>query len=100
MASRWRVFNFRFQDFGFEMGFCPISQFPSFRIPLLLSLSTFYFLGAAYGPTSGLSCVSFRFPSSAATPRAIAAVSLPAWKQVKWGRSSEATGPHYGFLSV
>ena len=31
----------------------------------------------AYGPTSGLPCVSFRVPSSVATPLSIAAVSLP-----------------------
>ena len=33
-------------------------------------------------------------PSSALTPRAMAAVSLPAWKQVKSGRSRQANGPH------
>src|SRR5262245_20363527 len=46
------------------------------------------------GPTSGLACVFASGPSSAATPRAMAAVSLPAWKQVKSGRSRHASGPH------
>ena len=42
-----------------------------------------YFIGAAYGPTSTLPCVSLSFPSSAVTPFAMAAVSLAFWKQVK-----------------
>jgi hypothetical protein len=37
-----------------------------------------YCFFGAQGPTSGLTCVSFKGPSSRATPRAIAAVSLPA----------------------
>src|SRR5207245_1664991 len=49
---------------------------------------------AANGPTSGLACVFANGPSSAATPRAIAAVSLAFWKQVKSGRSRHANGPH------
>ena len=48
----------------------------------------------ANGPTSGFPCVFASVPSSAATPRAMAAVSLPAWKQVKSGRSRHANGPH------
>ena len=48
----------------------------------------------AKGPTSGLPCVLASVPSSAATPRAIAAVSLPPWKHVKSGRSLQANGPH------
>src|SRR5215468_10316513 len=47
----------------------------------------------ANGPTSGFACVFARGPNSAVTPRAIAAVSLPAWKQVKSGRSRQARGP-------
>src|SRR5215475_1100356 len=61
--------------------------------PNLDALRACYFF-EPYGPTSGLPWVSFRFPSSAATPRAIAAVSLPAWKQVKSGRSRHESGPH------
>src|SRR4051794_24397103 len=49
---------------------------------------------AAYGPTSGLAWVSARLPNSALAPRAIAAISLPAWKQVKSGLSFHASGPH------
>ena len=52
------------------------------------------FAGVANGPTSGLAWVFASGPSSAAAPRAIAAVSLPAWKQVKSGRSRHASGPH------
>ena len=54
-----------------------------------------YFAGAgANGPTSGLDWVFTRLPSSAATPRRIAATSVPAWKHVKSGRSRHASGPH------
>ena len=49
---------------------------------------------SAKGPTSGLACVLASGPSSAATPREMAAVSLPAWKHVKSGRSRHAIGPH------
>src|SRR5580700_1920968 len=49
---------------------------------------------AAYGPISGLAWVSANAPSSTFTPRAMAAISLPAWKQVKSGRSFHANGPH------
>src|SRR5262249_1058372 len=35
MASRRRVCNFGFQDFGFEMSYCPISQFPLPDSPIL-----------------------------------------------------------------
>src|SRR5262245_48349600 len=48
----------------------------------------------ANGPTAGFGCVLASAPSSSFTPRAIAAVSLPAWKQVKSGRSRHANGPH------
>src|SRR6185437_4992366 len=48
----------------------------------------------AQGPTSGWPCVLASLPSSAATPLAMAPVSLPAWKQVKSGRSTQANGPH------
>jgi hypothetical protein len=50
--------------------------------------------GAANGPTSGLPCVLASGPSSAAAPREISEVSLPAWKHVKSGRSRHANGPH------
>ena len=43
---------------------------------------------------SGLPCVLASAPSSAAAPRAMSAVSLPFWKQVKSGRSRHANGPH------
>src|SRR5205814_1817936 len=67
--------SFIFRDFGFEISVRSISKFP------------IYCGLGAYGPTSGLACVFANDPSSAATPRATAAVSLPAWKQVKSGRS-------------
>src|SRR5581483_5779561 len=56
--------------------------------------------GSASGPTSTLACVFASGPSSAATPLAIAAVSLPAWKQVKSGRSRQANGPHRRTLAL
>jgi len=37
------------------------------------------------GPTSAFPCVSFNVTNSCATPRPIAASSLPPWKQVKSG---------------
>src|SRR5437867_11536190 len=47
------------------------------------TLDTTYDFGfAANGPTAGFGCVLASGPSSSLTPRAIAAVSLPAWKQV------------------
>ena len=49
---------------------------------------------AAKGPISGLAWVSASAPSSTFAPRAMAAISLPAWKQVKSGRSFHANGPH------
>src|SRR5262249_42508258 len=58
------------------------------------TLSGSLYFRVANGPTSGLPCVFASGPSSAATPFAIAAVSLPAWKQVKSGRSRQASGPH------
>ena len=61
-------------------------------IRAILGLRPYFFW--TNGPTSGLPCVLASGPSSAATPRAIAAVSLPAWKQVKSGRSRHANGPH------
>jgi hypothetical protein len=54
--------------------------------------------------------VSFSGPSSAATPRAIAAVSLPAWKQVnakvhgralqKWDNLKTALAPDFAHYNV
>src|SRR5439155_16477222 len=49
--------------------------------------------GGANGPASGRPWVLASGPSSAATPRRMAAVSLPAWKHVKSGRSRHASGP-------
>ena len=51
----------------------------------------YFFL--AQGPTSGTPWVSASLPSSALAPRAMAPPSLPAWKQVKSGRSTQAKGP-------
>ena len=48
---------------------------------------------SAYGPTSGLPCVSLSGPSSSATPRVMAESSVPAWKQVKSGRLTQLMGP-------
>src|SRR5216684_1455012 len=48
---------------------------------------------AANGPISGFAWVSADSPSSIFTPRAMAAISLPAWKQVKSGRFFHAQGP-------
>src|SRR5262245_37980562 len=56
--------------------------------------TTYDFGFTANGPTAGFGCVLASAPSSSFTPRAIAAVSLPAWKQVKSGRSRHANGPH------
>src|SRR5215468_967648 len=57
---------------------------PAFTVSLL----------PANGPISGLPRVSANSPSSIFAPRATAAVSLPACKQEKSGRSFHAHGPH------
>jgi len=56
--------------------------------------------GTANGPTSTLPCVLASGPSSAAPPRLMLAVSLPAWKQLKSGRSRQASGPHRRMLAL
>src|SRR4029077_1230091 len=69
--------------------------------PCFGALDTTYDFGfAANGPTAGFGCVLASAPSSSLTPRAIAAVSLPAWKQVKSGRSRHANGPHSRTLAL